>query len=405
MRNLRGVVLLFVSHIVSVSVQGVTLMAVPWYCTRVWDVGDLLGMVYSIATGMTLVWTVYGGVLADRLRRHTLLAMGTAVNSLLVGAGGALAFMYEGSERWVGLLVFGLQILYLAFYYPTFVALLHEVVEARFYGRVASGMELLGQLAAVVGGGLGMLLLGAEPPLLLGWFLVLQALAGFFQWFLLVFVVRFVPVSDERKGDTRVSGWQMLVDGWKYLRRDRQLAVFGTGSLMMFVSVMTMVYYILPVYIDRVVGATGRLYAQGEMLFAAGAMGAALYWLVVRGVPVRPFLATFFQMVLGAVAYLVIVVIATWWALLVGWTLAGIANAGTRICRVTYVLGRVSIEFSGRVNGFFNAFQVLARAVLIGCVSVLPVESVAVLRMVVVGMVLVVFGGALLVLWSAKLGR
>jgi MFS family permease len=153
-----------------------------------------------------------------------------------------------------------------------------------------------------------------------------------------------------------------------WLRKHPAVFVFGSASYALFVTILVVGFFLLAVYVDQHLGRSGNVYAAADMFFALGSVlaGLAVHWLFRRTSTVSAIIALG---LLAASVYFVAALNTMLGLFFLTYMLLGMANAGTRIMRVTWLFRRVPNGVIGRVNSVFNSLNVISRVAFIGLFS------------------------------------
>lgn len=246
------------------------------------DLG-LLGLAEAVP-GIGLV--LYGGHVADRLRRRSILIVTSALFTLLAAGTAAVAFWWPGQAAPLFVVAFLLGVVR-AFEDPAATGIEAQVVPAE---AVVAGMALMattGRLAGVLGPVLGGFAWAwAGPPATYAGIAVLFALS----------LLTILPVPDASQPVVEHDGQGAvvrIVEGVRFVLRDQVLlgsmmldlfAVFFGGATALLPAIATEVLHVGPTGFGLLRGAS----AAGSLLAAAVAgrllperrAGAALLWVI-----------------------------------------------------------------------------------------------------------------------------
>ncbi len=372
MKNRASITLLLIANFVSAVSQGISMISIPWFFAKDGQM-ETFGLVYIVGNVLALFWAPVSGTFTDRYSRKTILMvlmgfLGTAL--FLVGYYGV---MNDGLPWYFVALIFVLTFLNYNLHYPTLYAFVQEMSEPEHYGRISSIIEVQGQLATIsAGAGAALLLEGTmsgtvfgltlpsflitEPWMIEEIFLLDAATYALGIGVLSLISFRSLP-GVKATGKNVIRQLQVGLD---YLKNHRFVIIFGLASYAVFVAVIIEGFYLLAPYVQNALNSTGEVYAMGEMTYAAGAIfaGFTIRWLFKKltltdSVIILVFIAAsvFFVMYVNRNIFIFYVVSV----------FLGLANAGVRIQRVTYLFKKVENEFYGRVNSIFNLCNILCR--------------------------------------------
>jgi MFS family permease len=167
-RNFR---LLVACNVISVAGSAVSFVAIPFAVLRIGGTASDIGYVATAQLVPIVVFLLLGGVIADRLPRHRVIAAANVVQAFAQGTSAALVL--TGHARvWQLAALAAAGGAGIGFYYPAAQGLLPQTVPAGQRPQ-ANAMDRTGRNAAEIGGAaLGGLLVGLAGP---GWGLAIDA--------------------------------------------------------------------------------------------------------------------------------------------------------------------------------------------------------------------------------------
>jgi DHA3 family macrolide efflux protein-like MFS transporter len=369
MKNRTAYRLLFTANTISGLAQGITMLAIPWYFSKVLNQPELFGWLYALTTIIMLFWGLYAGTLIDRYSRKWVFVGINAFGALLLGLVSAYGYWSGDVGTWGAMAVFSGTILIYNIHYPALYAFGQEITERAYYGRFTSMTEVIGQSTSILSGAAGALLLsGLSPdgwlPEIEPWSLHQIFLADALTYALsivLIVAIRYTPISTRKPEEGSV--WKRIGSGIAFLRQHPLVFLFGNASYAIFIVLLITVQQLLPLYTDQHLQAGAGSYALAEFFYSLGAMLAGLG--IVRlfrtkGLP-------FGVLVMMALAILIYLLAATtrnttfYFFLSV---LLGLSNAGARVLRTTWIFQHVPNQTIGRVSSVFQSLNILFRSAL-----------------------------------------
>jgi len=344
--------------------SGITIFAVPWLLVQQPGGNESFGAVTLLTTIILFLFLPYYGVWVDRHSRKTMM-----LGSELFGFGATATMAAVGAFTGYGLgplsAIYFCGMLYYTLHYPAKLALLQQIFAKSQYQSLMGLMEVQGQFAMMVAGGLGAVLV---EHVSLTTILCLDAGTYLFSFA----IQSTIPYHADHLAPAdapQASAWSSIAEGWQWLRDRPQLAVFFTASLLPFIAVMVG-NYLFPIYIAQTLRAGAWVFGAGEVVFAIGAAiaGFALPRLLAeysaqRTVPVTT--------AIFAVGVTLLVFVPTISAYLLAALLLGLGNAGCRVARSAAILHLVDKKVMGRVNSFFYAYDRVLRTLLTSAVIAL----------------------------------
>ncbi len=350
------------------------MIAIPWYFTQQ-DSERQYSLIYIAVTAVALLWGPLSGTLVDRYNRKNIFMVICAVSAIFLTMI-ALAGYSTGALPWYLVAsVFAMTFFNYNIHYPNLYAFVQEITEPRYYGKVASYIEIQGQLASVLAGAGAAILLEGVPNgelTLIG--LSMQLPFSIEAWKLheifaldavtyvvaLIFIafIQFYPLKKRSKETGSVL--QRFKTGWQYLKTHPYILLFGVASYSIFVTVLITTFYLIAIYVNKHLQGGGDIFASAEMCYA---FGAVLAGLLIRKVFqfTTPVMAVIIKTWLTAGLFAVLMFNQGVGVLYAMFLLLGITNAGTRIMRVNYLFEHVPNQVYGRAGSIFFISNILFR--------------------------------------------
>ena len=379
MRNKRAIGLLFAANSISGFAQGISMIAIPWHFTNVLGLPEALAQVMLAISFVSIFWGVYSGSLIDRFNRQRIyMVVCVAGAAMLVAAAAKGMITGEMDALTVGL-VFSATFLIYNIHYPNLYAFVQEISDPRDYGKVSSYIEIQGQFTTAIAGAFAAILLKGAPDgvvNLMGW--NVDVGISFQPWSLehvflmdaityiialsLVFFITYQPVAVRKYEPEPLT--QRIALGVNFLKRNPLLLLFGTFASNIFVAIIVINFFLKPVYVAQHLHMGPDVYATYEIYFA---MGSLLAGLMIRRIFAQTPTPTAI-IILHLVATVVFGTYVFNTHLTVFFAAAfmlGLANAGSRIMRITYLFQHVPNQLIGRTGSIFTVTNVLLRIVFL----------------------------------------
>lgn len=352
---------LIAANLTSSIGSGVTIIAVPWLLVNRPGGSQIYGWATALTTLAIFFFAPYYGAWVDRHSRKTMLLLGE-----LFGATATLAMALLGLFRgeyatWQLVTVYFCGMFYYTLHFPAKFAFIQQIFGRAHYQSLTSAMEIQGQTASMLAGGLASLLIDHVS---LTTILLLDA-STYAISFALQSAIPYESTHQtaETKNSPAPNAWRAVGEAWSWLRERPALSTFLLCSFTPFLGIMVG-NYLFPIYVASTLHETPGVYGRGEMIFAVGAIAA--------GVCV-PFLTARFNharttVALGAVFLLALALLVAWprtAPFYAGMLLLGLGNAGVRVARNVIVLEAVPNAIMGRIHVFFLVAERSLRTVLI----------------------------------------
>lgn len=356
---------LFFSNLFSGFGQGMTMIGISWYLVETTGSAQLLGTTMFVSAFILFFVGPYIGTLIDRFSRKKMLLVENMIGFSILGLLAAWGFRGDYAD-WMLVAIYLVTTFMYQIHYPALSALVQESYEARHYGSINSLMEIQGQTASVLSGGVAGILLQYYGLHIV---LIINALTYLFAFLNLSTMSYSFTLSGEARANRGVNWIGQIGQSWTYIREKRGFLLFGLSAMMPFIVVMA-TNLLKPVYVSQTLQADVSVYSLGEMSFAIGAVAAGILVMAV----VRKwgdFQAMVGNILLFAVAIIVMVALPYGWALIAMYLFYGWCNASTRLIRQSLYMRIVPKQMMGRVMSFFNSFGMMMRLLLIGFFTIL----------------------------------
>jgi len=412
MKNFSAIVLLFVANTISGIAQGISMIAIPWYFA---EKGMMLAFVqaYLLTNFLILFWAPYCGTLIDKYNRKHLFLILNAVVGIIILSIAIMGWM-QGKLEWYWVVsVFTLTFITYNLHYPNLYAFVQEISEKKYYGSITSYIEIQGQLSSMLAGaGATILLTGvsSEGLQLLGYTMRLPFTlepwkiheiflldgATYLISFLVILMIRFVPLKERVTQNIGLRAQFKI--GIDYLRENTALLVFGIASYFVFVSILMEGFFIGAAYVKDHLQADGSIYAFSEVFYAVGAVFTGLTIRFIFKKTSMP-LGIIILTAIAALIFFGLYATKSIAVLFVALFFIGVANAGVRILRTTFLFQKVPNEVFGRTASIFALSNVTFRIILLS-IFLIPIfheENNIIYAFLVLSIFLAV---AVLVLWK-----
>jgi len=380
---------LLVANITGSIGSGVTIIAVPWLLVHRAGGDQIYGYVTLGTTLVLFLFMPYYGAWLDSHSRKTMLLAGELFGFTGTITMAAWAFATGRVETWQLITSYFCGMLYYTLHYPAKYAFLQQIIDRKHYQALTGLMEVQGQAASMLAGGLAGFLIDRIPL-----WVILAIDASTYLFSFLVQSTLPYEATHLRHATPSRNAWHAMAEGWRWLRDRAQLSAFLACTLVPFVLVMVS-NYLFPVYVADELHANASVFGNGEIVFAVGALTAGVF--IPRLASERgagEIIGYTMAACLAAIGLLV--VWRTPGAYYVALALFGLGNAGSRVTRNAVVLHVVPNAVMGRVGMFFNAADRLLRTILTSACTWLVGHGGAVNGYVLLWTVLVAaFAGAL----------
>ena len=352
------------------------MLAIPWYFAKNLNAASTFASIYAVATFITLFWGLYAGTIIDRFQRKNIFIGICAASALVLLSISSYGFI-NGSIPMFGVaFVFCFTLFNYNIHYPTLYAFGQEITEKENYSKTNSLLEVMGQSINVFSGAIAVLLIEGINVDIWGHNIQIQSweiheifLMDGITYIIamsLIYFIKYVPtvVNVISKEPVLVR----LKEGIQYLKKRPAIFHFGNASYTVFIFVLISTHLLWPIYVEKHLGELGNIYAITKMNYAAGALFAGFFIsLIFRKSNI--ILSIIVLTIIALIAFFVLSVTHSIYVLFGLAVSLGIANAGIRIQRITYLFNHVPNNIIGRTNSVFQSINILLRSIFIGLFS------------------------------------
>ncbi|MEQ8909022.1 MAG: MFS transporter [Vicingaceae bacterium] len=376
MKNKKALYLLLSANAISHFAQGISMLAIPWYFAKHLNASSTFSTIYAVATFVTLFWGLYAGTLIDRYPRKNIFLSICAISAIVLISVATLGFQLGSVPMLAVAFVFCFTLFNYNIHYPTLYAFGQEITEKHLYSKTNSLLEVMGQSTNVLSGAMAVMLIEGVNTEILGISINIEAWSiqriflmdglTYLVAMTLIYFIKYIPTTKTQVSKEPIG--KRLREGIKYLADRPLLFYFGNASFTVFIFVLIATHVLWPVYISEHLQASGDTYAITKVHYALGALLAGF------------FISKLFRKQNTVYSILVLMLLA-----LVGFTTLafskntyllfafafglGIANAGIRIQRITYLFNHIPNNIIGRTNSVFQSINILLRSIFIALFS------------------------------------
>jgi MFS family permease len=383
--------------------SGVTIFAVPWLLVHQPGGNEAFRWTTIATTMLLFAITPYYGAWVDHHSRKTALLVSEAWGLIATATMTFVGLALGGFGTWQLMTIYFSGMLYYTLHYPAKFAMIQQMFDRSQYQSLTGLLEIQGQTAMMVAGGLGGLLVEHVPL----WVILAFDAGTYLVSFLIQASLPYEPthLQDSRTPKiesgaglrparpTTTSVWGSVAEGWRWLRERPRVAVFFTCSLVPFVVVMAG-NYLFPIYVSQTLHASAAWFAGGEIAFACGSIAAG--FMLPRLIGRHSAATTIpFTMLVFIVGLTILVVIQFPLTFLVSGVLLGFGNAGCRVARSALLMHLVPIGVMGRIGVFYQVLDRVLRTLLVMSMVVIDTQGPPAGYLILTVVVLLAFIGVL----------
>ena len=378
MRNKKALLLLFIANGVSGFAQGVTMLSIPWYFTGQNQITMYLFW-YGLVTVGSLFWGLYAGALIDGFNRKDVFLGTNFIQGLIILSIASLGFKEGGLPIALIILVFATTFFSYIIHYPNLYAFAQEISDPKDYTKVTSYIEIVGQSTQIASSALGVFLLDGVSTIETIPFTNIEFTLEIPKWemheiflmdgityiisFIMIIFIRYKAVRNIihiDEGDLR----ERLKTGYDFLAKNKLITIFGVCSYSIFIVLLVERFGVLSIYVKRHLQEGADVLSLSEIMYASGSLTAGfMVGKLLSKMSIPKSIIIFIY--LTSVGFFISMLTQDNWIFYSVSFLFGIANAGSRIFRISYLFMLVPNEITGRVNSMFNVITTLFRLVFI----------------------------------------
>lgn len=376
LKNKKALYLLLSANAISHFAQGISMLAIPWYFAKYLNAASTFASIYAIATFLSLFWGLYAGTLIDRFPRKNIFLSICVVSAVVLLSISSIGFINGTIPMILVAFVFCFTLFNYNIHYPTLYAFGQEITERKNYSKTNSLLEVMGQSVNVLSGAIAIMLIEGMNFNLVGMHIVINPwkiheiflMDGltYLVAMTLIYFIRYEPTAKLEVSKEKIS--TRLKEGISYLKNRPLLFLFGNASYTVFIFTLISTHLLWPIYVENHLNAEGDIYAITKVCYAVGAMLSGFFISLIF----RKTNLVFSVIVLMLIGLTSLLVFATSQSIYLLFSFAlglGIANAGIRIQRVTYLFNHIPNNIIGRANSVFQSINILLRSIFIGLFS------------------------------------
>lgn len=356
------------------------MIAIPWYFINIAGAGSVYGIIFSVITFVTIIWTLYAGTLVDRFNRKKIFLTINITGFLFVFSFGLFGWLNQSIPLWMVGAVFTFSIFVFNIHFPTMYAFSQEITEPQYYGRINSMIEIQTQTASMLAGAVGAFLLGGTTGKLS--FLESQYGIHIEPWniydiFLLdgsTYLVAFLIIlpmkykSLKERFFEHFSLAERFKTGLRFLKENKVIFWYGILTFSIFIVTIVEGFYLAAIYVSNYLHEDAVIYTIIEISYAFGAVVSGFF---IRRIfaGLHPIKAIIIIMSVVALGFFITGFTRSNYIFILFNFILGLSNAGSRILRVTYLFSLVPNQVIGRVNSMLAAYQTLLRGAFLALFS------------------------------------
>jgi DHA3 family macrolide efflux protein-like MFS transporter len=388
LRNKKALLILFLANGISGFAQGITMLSIPWYFTGQ-NQFSLFNIFYALVTLGSLFWGLYAGALVDGFNRKDVFLGTNFIEGLIILSIASLGFKEFASPEVrdhalptaLIVMVFATTFFGYIIHYPNLYAFAQEISDPRDYTKVTSYIEIVGQSTVMASAALGVFLLDGvdsiETISFLGFERTFELKIN--KWelheiflmdgityiisFVMIIFIKYEPVKNLAQfdeGDLK----DRLKSGYDFLKRNTLVTIFGVCSYSIFIVLLVERIGLLSKYVNNNLQESAAVFSYSEIFYTLGSliMGYLAAGFLSK-IPIPKSIIIF--VFLTSAGFFLSAFTETSLVFYLVSFVFGLANAGSRIFRISYLFMLVPNELTGRVNSMFNVITTVFRMIFI----------------------------------------
>ena len=357
------------------------MLAIPWYFARL-GLSSQFNLIFGLVTFANVFWGLYAGTLVDRFPRKSLFLATNFIEGLVLITIAFFGWQNGGLSTGLVILVFAITMFGYRMHYPNLYAFAQEITAPKYYTRVTSYIEIVGQATNVLAGAFAVALLEGIDYHSRWWFfgeinLVIEPWEIYeiftldaCTYFISVVLIAFIKYLPDKKLERDKRGLlNRLKTGFQFLHKNPIILLFGFFSHSIFVVMLVSLFAVMPMYITNFLQAGGQVFGTMEVLYGLGALSAGIFISRLARNVTKTKAIIILMMVTTIVLAICTAVRSIPFYFLVGLTI-GFTNAGTRVLRVSYLFSHVPNNVIGRVNSIFSLLNIIMRGIFVMIFSI-----------------------------------
>lgn len=315
----------------------------------------MVGVVGAAETLPFLLFSIYAGVLADRMDRRKLMLASDLASGSILFAFAALVFLERSPQAWTLAATPFLLSCARVFFMPAKSAAIPALVPEGQLMSANALSSLTQSFAPMVGLALSMSVLGALYALSKEWFFLVAILVNMASFLVSALYVRLLPAIVPQRNDEPQHPFTELRAGLGFLRRHRVLRVYIVATTL--VSLMIAPFFVAYVEANnRWLGGTPQALAGMELTFFVGFVISSM--LVPRFKHRRPGLGFAYSLAVVGACVAGMGFCRTITSFCVLNVICGIALPFCDVPLMTYIQLEVEDALRGRVNSVINMLKI-----------------------------------------------
>ncbi|MCR1872015.1 MFS transporter [Mammaliicoccus lentus] len=342
----------FLAEIISTFGVGISTVGANWYLIDRTNDSHLLGIMLSlnVLSGF-LVSPIIGG-LADNHNRKNIIML-TYIFQVILYIIIVTNLIIYGFYTYLIISFAVVNGIGWTTYIATSRSLMKQILSPEEYPTANSLLEISLQTGMFTAGGLAGVLYQLK-----GFTLIIGiTIASFLISIFILLRMKVVKPNITKDSDNLITEY---LKGWKFLKKNQMLFVFGVISVIP--MVFTMIFNVtLPSYVYNTLKLTSIEFGLSDMLYGIGGLAAGIFsGVIIKKIPIKTIIfSLFLLLVLNSIAF---ISIQSDIYLFIGSFVLGYSISSIRIYMNTIIMNSVSDEYTGRAFTIWTSISLLMQS-------------------------------------------
>lgn len=342
----------FLAEIISAFGVGISTVGANWYLIDRTNDSHLLGIMLSLNVIAGFLASPIIGGLADNYNRKNIIML-TYIFQVILYMFIVISLIIYGFHAYLIISFAVVNGIGWTTYMATSRSLVKQILSPEEYPPANSLLEISLQTGMFTAGGLAGILYQFK-----GFALIIGITIATF----LVSIFILLRMNIDKPNITKDSNNLIMqyLKGWKFLKRNQILFVFGLISIIP--MVFTMIFNVsLPSYVYNTLKLTSIEFGISDMLYGIGGLSAGIFSaVIIKKIPTKNIIfSLFLLLVINSIAF---ISIQSAIYLFIGSFVLGYSISSIRIYMNTVIMNSVSDEYTGRVFTIWTSLSLLIQS-------------------------------------------
>lgn len=290
--------------------------------------------------------------------------------------------LVNGFSIYIILLFSGINGIGWTTYIATSRSMVKQMLAQKYYSNANSLLEISMQTGMFTAGGVAGILYELQG------FEIILALT-ILSFFTSIFLLSKIQMVGPKKLDETTNFLIEYIEGWKYLKINKIIFIFGFISTLPLVFTM-LLNTLMPGYVSNIIGLNATAFGFADMLYGIGGM--------LSGLTINVWIKVLKPKIIILILYLIVVLVTTIFSiftlptfLFVGMFLLGIALSSVRIIMNTAIMKTVADQYIGRSLTIWSSLSLLLQSVAtiaLGNLIIISSEKIGFVIIIIISVII-----------------